>query len=367
MTNDFNDKGYKYVPEFLDKNICSNLSKYLQELVNNKQTYKDPQCTLSESSYSTDVFDQLLENVLPRVEEVTGKSLYPTYAFSRLYAPNDELKVHRDRESCEYSVTITLGYSGNKWAIYMSPSEDKQNASKIEMNIGDAVVYKGRDVWHWREKYTEGQWQAQIFLHYVDANGPYKEWKYDKRNKLAHHPDITNYAGEVVILPNYLDHSLCDTIIKNSVDKPITAPFIDGNKIDHSIRNTERIELQQNQGLAGMLTSIGLNINAEYFKFDITKSEQTEILKYQPNGKYEAHIDVSRDTELQRKLTVLAILNDDYEGGRFFVNNGTNNKYPEVSKGSVIIFPSYLLHGVEPVTKGIRYSCVTWMLGPHFR
>jgi hypothetical protein len=28
---------------------------------------------------------------------------------------------------------------------------------------------------HWREKYTEGQWQAQVFLHYVDANGPHAE------------------------------------------------------------------------------------------------------------------------------------------------------------------------------------------------
>jgi hypothetical protein len=41
------------------------------------------------------------------------------------------------------------------------------------------------DVEHWREKYTEGQWQAQVFLHYVDADGPHADQKYDKRESLG--------------------------------------------------------------------------------------------------------------------------------------------------------------------------------------
>ena len=46
---------------------------------------------------------------------------------------------------------------------------------------GDAVLYKGCEVDHWREPYTEGTKLAQVFLHYVDANGPYTEWKNDKK------------------------------------------------------------------------------------------------------------------------------------------------------------------------------------------
>ena len=367
MTNDFDKKGYEVVNNFLDKETCNQLTNYLKDLVNSKQTYKDDQCPLSQATYSTAVTDKILEEVLPQVEQVTNKTLYPTYAFARLYSPNDELKVHRDRPSCEYSVTLTLEYEGNKWAIYMGPTEDKQNAFKIEMDTGDAVIYKGCDVWHWREKYTEGKWQAQIFLHYVDAQGPYAEYKYDKRTQLEHHPKLTNYASQYILLPNYLDHSLCDTIIKNSKDSPISKPLLNDNHIDHTIRSVDRVELKPNHGLAGMLTSVGLNINADYFKFNITKSDQSELLIYNKKDHYTPHLDVMPSGHLQRKLTVLALLNDDFEGGRFVVHTASNDIYPDLKKGSVIVFPSYLLHGVEPVTKGSRYSCVSWMVGPHFK
>ena len=46
---------------------------------------------------------------------------------------------------------------------------------------GDAMVYKGCEVEHWREPYNEGTKLAQVFLHYVDANGPHAEWKNDKK------------------------------------------------------------------------------------------------------------------------------------------------------------------------------------------
>jgi hypothetical protein len=57
--------------------------------------------------------------------------------------------------------------------------------NKVDMQVGDAVLYRGMEVEHWREKYTEGQWQAQVFLHYVDADGPHADQKYDGRTSLG--------------------------------------------------------------------------------------------------------------------------------------------------------------------------------------
>ena len=45
---------------------------------------------------------------------------------------------------------------------------------------GDGLVYKGCDVLHWREEF-EGDFQAQVFLHYVNKNGKNAEWFRDKR------------------------------------------------------------------------------------------------------------------------------------------------------------------------------------------
>ncbi len=53
--------------------------------------------------------DTLMENILlsltPRLEEITGLALYPTYSFVRLYHTGDKLHSHRDRYSCEVSVS----------------------------------------------------------------------------------------------------------------------------------------------------------------------------------------------------------------------------------------------------------------------
>ena len=46
------------------------------------------------------------------------------------------------------------------------------------------VAYRGCDLDHWRDvfDYSEDVWHVQGFFHYVDANGPYASFKYDKRN-----------------------------------------------------------------------------------------------------------------------------------------------------------------------------------------
>ena len=72
-----------------------------------------------------------------------------------------------------------------------------------------------------------------------------------------------------------------------------------------------------------------------------------------------------------RKLSLSAVLNDDYEGGEFEVYHLKSNVWTtstiKPEKGSVLIFPSYLQHRVKPVTKGDRYSVVAWYGGPPFK
>jgi hypothetical protein len=55
------------------------------------------------------------------------------------------------------------------------------NGTAVYLEPGEAAAYLGCEVEHWREEFT-GDWQAQTFLHYVDKNGPNKEWVKDKRN-----------------------------------------------------------------------------------------------------------------------------------------------------------------------------------------
>ena len=83
------------------------------------------------------------------------------------------LEKHKDRPSCEISVTIMIDSDKTKWPIYIE-------GNAVELESGDAVVYLGCDLDHWRNEFL-GDYHVQSFLHYVDKNGPNKEWFMDKR------------------------------------------------------------------------------------------------------------------------------------------------------------------------------------------
>jgi alkylated DNA repair dioxygenase AlkB len=187
--SDFGLLGYTHLKNIVDKQHCENLVVYFKNILASGKTVNDDQCPLSPAVYGAPEFELLLENLTPRFEAVCGKELYPTYSYARFYVPGDTLKPHTDRPSCEFSASVTLGFdpNGAVWPIYISDCDNSNlgNKEKVVLDIGDAVFYRGTEKLHWRDLYTEGGWQAQVFLHYVDKNGPYAEWKHDKRLALS--------------------------------------------------------------------------------------------------------------------------------------------------------------------------------------
>jgi len=376
---EFKEKGYVHLKSFLPEHTCKELTDELNRLVKEQKTINDPQCPKSQAVHGAEAFDRLLEYCLPYFEQASGLKLYPTYSYARLYnQQGEELKNHRDRPACEISATFTLCFEGNVWSIYMGDDEAKTvNVNKIDMAIGDAIMYRGCDKWHWREPYFEGKWQAQVFLHYVDQNGPYSEWKYDKRESLGiSKTEQTNQQFDVAyVIKKGVSDNFCDNLIKeySKDETEKEQPFIGEGRdleknINLDIRNVLRVILQQNQGIGATLTSCGLNLNHQFWQYNITHSNQTEFLMYDVNGKYEAHVDTFHQLSNEtRKLTCLAILNDDFEGGKFYIMNSHEKIYPPQEKGDIIVFPSFMVHGVEPVTKGKRFTVVTWLVGPYFK
>lgn len=369
MQEQFVTNKYVHLKDFLDEQNCAELTQILKQAVKDGLTEKDIQCPKSQAVHGHQTFDKLLEDLLPHFETASGLKLLPTYSYARLYAPGEELVKHTDRPACEISATITLGFEGDVWSIYM-------DGNKVDMKVGDAVLYRGQEVEHWREKYTEGQWQAQVFLHYVDANGKHKDEKYDGRESLGKpkaHQQTQRVLTDCAVFESHLTTSFCKHIIdeysKEKHDKldPVIGGGDEGT-VNKKIRDVKRLMLPQNQGIGGILTSTALNANHYWWQYNITHSNQTEFLMYEPDGHYNSHVDTFHiHSDETRKLTALVFLNDDFEGGKFFLNAAGTPFYPPQKAGTVLVFPSYMVHGVEPVTKGIRYSVVTWMVGPYFK
>lgn len=379
----------KHLKEAVTKESCEFLTQFLKDSVSAEIAVKDDQCPNSFSVYNHPNLELLLEKFLSVMEKETGKKLFPTYAYARLYQNGEKLLCHVDRESCEYSATVTLGFDKAVWPIFVGDrgaiddlkivgEEDQnfyaKNIDIVRMDVGDAVIYKGCEQPHWRDEF-QGQWQAQVFLHYVDQDGPFAEWKYDKRNSLSHHQNAEKNKEILYwFVPEAISDSSCDAMIEKFESLNFEKAKVGGDDKDDGILNTQvrdvdKIVISHDVGIGATLTGIAININNKAWQFNLTHSNQTEYLRYDDQGHYVSHVDTSMTPNVDecRKLTVLAFLNDDFEGGKFYLQIGNDRTYPEQKKGTVIAFPSFVLHGVEPVTKGIRRSIVTWLVGPWFK
>ena len=108
-----------------------------------------------------------------------------------------------------------------------------------------------------------------------------------------------------------------------------------------------------------------------FYRIEISESEVPQILSYGIGGHYSPHIDAESlwktpDGDLiwkkstDRDISIVFYLNDDFEGGDFIFPDHHIRVRPE--PGMMVCFPSnhHYKHGVEPVTKGKRYSIVCW-------
>lgn len=167
----FEKNGYVVFKNALTLEQCNLYVRHMFNLYEQGKLAKDDQCPLSDSLNARDsLFDDLLQKLTKSISDNIGRKLIPTYAYARIYRPGEILERHKDRSACEISVTLTLGYDANKvWPIFFD--EEKQIAVDIE--IGELAIYKGCEILHWRPSFN-GNWHVQVFLHYVDANGPYR-------------------------------------------------------------------------------------------------------------------------------------------------------------------------------------------------
>ena len=119
------------------------------------------------------------------------------------------------------------------------------------------------------------------------------------------------------------------------------------------------------------VTDITLNLNERFFKFDLFGlNEGFQFTNYEaPSGKYGKHVDRAMNMTV-RKLSISIQLTDpeEYEGGELKLYSGEEEgTLMDKTQGTLIIFPSYVLHEVTPVTKGTRNSLVTWVTGKQFK
>jgi hypothetical protein len=180
----FEKNGYVIVKHLLPRVMCDYISENIKVLeAHSYFSHGDGQVERALSAGSPFVCETLLDVMTPVLSRAVDCDLYPTYSFLRIYLKGANLERHLDRPSCEVSATVPLSYdSPYIWPLYV---EANQKTIAVALEPGDALIYKGIELPHWRDTF-EGERQVQVFLHYVKKNGNYSEYKFDQRPALGH-------------------------------------------------------------------------------------------------------------------------------------------------------------------------------------
>jgi hypothetical protein len=172
MKPELREKGYVFAKGLLETSLARVVYKTLLLQQWRGECFRDNHIPTAASVSNTALTDALLLELRPRIEEISGCRLVPTYSYGRVYFHGDAMIRHQDRLSCEVSVSIHLGKDGGEASLCFEPN------AKVGMEEGDAAVYLGNETGHWRDRFT-GNTMGQLFLHYVVAGGPFASLSFD--------------------------------------------------------------------------------------------------------------------------------------------------------------------------------------------
>ena len=172
INKQLHQEGFVIVKNMLSPNIRASLFNYMEQLEVNGVGLSDDFVDGSVYFYKHPIFEVLLKTLLPRIEDICGCELFKTYSYARQYKIGNELPSHRDREACEFTVSILLGYEGKPWPLWITSKENR--TQEISLDNGDAVIFKGIELYHWREVNSFGDC-SQVFLHYVNKAGEFAQ------------------------------------------------------------------------------------------------------------------------------------------------------------------------------------------------
>jgi hypothetical protein len=172
LTKSFTDNGYVVIKNFIPKDIVQ-LTLDNWKVFEESETFdgilKYESYCKSFGSYCFPPAVGMHFYVKEKMKDFLDIRLKETYPFARKYTRDADLARHKDRPSCEISMTTCLDYkTDNKkpWEICL----DAKSMVQCSLDVGDILIYRGFEIPHWREK-LEGDYSYHMFLHYYDMDG----------------------------------------------------------------------------------------------------------------------------------------------------------------------------------------------------
>ena len=183
--------------------------------------------------------------------------------------------------------------------------------------------------------------------------------------------DLSNYYYQ----ENFFSQEEIDKIINQTESKTYRATTFSGSNESFRKSNIAWINPFEdnidNSWLFKKIAELTFAANNQIYGFDIYgmfESIQYTVYDGSEEGFYCAHVDHGKNY-YKRKLSVVVQLSDpaNYSGGDLLLHTKSSPHVMPKGLGTTVIFPSWMLHEVTPVTGGVRRSLVSWVSGPPFK
>ena len=166
----FQSQGYAPVGRLIHPFHIAALRRYYRhQLRTGKLRLGDGQSPLRYVSHNDPVCQFFHHQLAPAMSAFAGEQLKPSYVYLASYQAGAVLEKHTDREQCDFSATFCLDYAPEPRNATPWPLElhKKSGTVKVFQAIGDALLYRGCQLPHSRDKLAEGHNSTSIFFHYV--------------------------------------------------------------------------------------------------------------------------------------------------------------------------------------------------------
>lgn len=169
----FRKKKYAPLGDLIHPFNLAALRRYYRRLIRKGSIrLGDEQSSLRYVAHNEPVARYFHHQISRIVCAVVGEPVKPSYVYVASYLGGAELKRHTDREQCEFSVTLCLDFSPEphletSWPICL---ETADGMVTVYQAIGDALIYRGTEVPHYRGVLRDGYTSTSIFFHYVPAD-----------------------------------------------------------------------------------------------------------------------------------------------------------------------------------------------------
>lgn len=168
--------GYDFLPSLLDEREVSYLGATLSSEFESRTAAWDEGRGMTKMIYKPPCAEEYYHRVQYFLNSYLRTDLLETYWFCTRYYNKSFMAAHTDRNACEVSVSLNI-IQDQPWELQLL---DRFGAKqKFETLPGDAVLYSGIDLEHWRTPY-QGEQYTQLFFHYVRSTGPYNREQGDE-------------------------------------------------------------------------------------------------------------------------------------------------------------------------------------------